>query len=286
MKTFYENQVERGMKMKTAKQQNVIINEFLEWCKLNKITAKNTTYNDVLEYVNYLRSIDNAHQTQVSKLRALAYYFDFIEMKINVAQLVKLKGGTREMMYFVLEKEELLAIFEAQKTHGLAKKRDQIVLSLIIFQGLQTEDFERIEVKDINLELGTISVPGSYMLNARVMALVPLQILLFNKYLEQIRPEMLEGKPEKTERFIVNLKGKKNDVKGLVFNILKPLKIEFPQLKNSTQIRQTLITNWVKTHGLRQAQYMSGHRFVSSTERYDADKTEGLKEEIKMFHPF
>jgi hypothetical protein len=124
------------------------------------------------------------------------------------------------------------------------------------------------------------------MLNARVMSLVPSQILLFQYYLEQIRPEMLIEKSIYTEQFIVNFKGKSHDVKGLVFHILKPLKIQFPKLKNATQIRQSLIANWVKSHGLRQAQYMSGHKYVSSTERYNEDKMEGLLEEIKLFHPF
>jgi site-specific recombinase XerD len=285
-RTFYENQVEKGLKMKTAKQQNTSVNQFLEWCKLYKIIAKTASYNDVMHYVDHLKSINNVHQTQLSKLKALSHYFDFLGVKINVANLVKLQGGTRETMYFGLEKQELLAIFEAQKTYGLAKKRDQIVLSLVIFQGLQSEDFERIEIKDIDLELGTVFVPGSYTLNARVLPLAPVQILLFSKYLSQIRPAMLEGKSNETEQFIVNYKGKYHKMKSLVFSILKPLKHEFPQLKNSTQIRQTLIADWVKTHGVRQAQYMAGHKFVSSTERYNENKMEGLRDEINIFHPF
>ncbi len=30
----------------------------------------------------------------------------------------------------------------------------------------------------------------------------------------------------------------------------------------------SVITNWLGKHGLRQVQYMAGHRFISSIERY------------------
>jgi site-specific recombinase XerD len=81
----------------------------------------------------------------------LAHYFDYLDVKINVARLIKLKGGIRTRLYLALETEELNAIFEAQKTHGITNKRNKVVLSLIVNQGLQRDDFERIECKDIDL---------------------------------------------------------------------------------------------------------------------------------------
>jgi integrase/recombinase XerD len=45
-----------------------------------------------------------------------------------------------------------------------------------------------------------------------------------------------------------------------------------------------VITAWIKQHGLRKAQYMAGHRYVSSTERYNEDKLEELKKEVNMHY--
>ena len=39
-------------------------------------------------------------------------------------------------------------------------------------------------------------------------------------------------------------------------------------MKHGTQLRQSVITEWLKEKGLRQVQYMAGHRYVSNTERY------------------
>jgi site-specific recombinase XerD len=286
MKSYYENQIQKGLSLNTARQQESVINAFLLWCEIQKIKPKNASYNHVLAYVDHLKNAQNKPATIRFKLRSLSHYFDFLQCKINVADQVKFRNGTRILLHLQLENEELEAIFEAQNLNGIANKRNKVVLSLLIYQGLQSDDFERIELKDIDLENGKIHVPGSRFMNARILDLNPKQTLLFQDYLLNIRPALLIENATPTDQFIVNLKGKKHTNSGLVFTIMKPLKIQFPKLKNATQIRQSLITNWVKMYGLRQAQYLAGHKFVSSTERYNEDKTEALRAEMKLFHPF
>jgi site-specific recombinase XerD len=149
--TFYETQIAKGLCLDTVRQQEKIAFAFENWCELQKIKPEKASYNDVLEYVNHLQSIKNMPATIRSKMNTLAHYFDYLDVKINVARLIKLKGGIRTRLYLALETEELNAIFEAQKTHGITNKRNKVVLSLIVNQGLQRDDFERIECKDIDL---------------------------------------------------------------------------------------------------------------------------------------
>jgi len=59
-----------------------------------------------------------------------------------------------------------------------------------------------------------------------------------------------------------------------------------PKFINFKQVRTSVITHWLKIHNLRQVQYMAGHRFVSSTERYLVNQTEDLQADIDLFHPF
>ncbi|MCP4457928.1 MAG: hypothetical protein GY816_07890, partial [Cytophagales bacterium] len=47
----------------------------------------------------------------------------------------------------------------------------------------------------------------------------------------------------------------------------------------------SVITKWVKTHNLRKAQYLAGHRFIGSTESYQENDMEGLIEKINQYHP-
>jgi len=58
-----------------------------------------------------------------------------------------------------------------------------------------------------------------------------------------------------------------------------------PKVKHATQLRQSVITEWLKEKGLRQVQYMAGHRYVSSTERYLTTNLEDLRDALNKHHP-
>jgi len=62
----------------------------------------------------------------------------------------------------------------------------------------------------------------------------------------------------------------RNDMESLknsLFHLNNALQKINPKLKNAIQIRQNVITEWLKEKDLRTIQYMAGHRYVSSTER-------------------
>jgi len=66
---------------------------------------------------------------------------------------------------------------------------------------------------------------------------------------------------------------------------MKVLKKLNSTLKNPYQIRASVITCWLKKHNIRQVQYMTGHRYISSTEHYRTDNLETLQEQIVLLHP-
>ena len=54
---------------------------------------------------------------------------------------------------------------------------------------------------------------------------------------------------------------------------------------NAKQIRSSVITEWLRKNNLRQVQYMAGHKYVSSTERYQLNNIDDLKNEVQQHHP-
>jgi integrase/recombinase XerD len=72
-------------------------------------------------------------------------------------------------------------------------------------------------------------------------------------------------------------------------NIWKRLSAEIRQQQkafiNFKQVRTSVIVGWLSACNLRQVQYMAGHRFVSSTEKYYLHHIEDLKADIDKFHP-
>jgi integrase/recombinase XerD len=58
-----------------------------------------------------------------------------------------------------------------------------------------------------------------------------------------------------------------------------------PEILHSKQIRASTITYWLKNHNLRQVQYMAGHKYVSSTERYQLNNLDNLQRKLEKYHP-
>ena len=58
-----------------------------------------------------------------------------------------------------------------------------------------------------------------------------------------------------------------------------------PEMLHPKQIRSSVIAYWLKTHNLRQVQYMAGHKYVSSTERYQSNNLENLQSRLEQCHP-
>ena len=62
-------------------------------------------------------------------------------------------------------------------------------------------------------------------------------------------------------------------------------KLKHPTIKQASQIRASVIAEWTKLHDVRIVQYMSGHKYVSTTERYQATHLEDLQEQLRLHHP-
>ena len=54
---------------------------------------------------------------------------------------------------------------------------------------------------------------------------------------------------------------------------------------SAKQIRSSVITEWLRKNNLRQVQYMAGHKYVSSTERYQCNNLDDLQNELQQHHP-
>lgn len=288
MKEFKEYLTQKGYNKQYVERTNNTIKAFQEWSNTNKIDHKSANYNELMLYVEYHRQKGNKTNTLKQKVKAVSNYYAFILRADNPATQIKLKGQLHKIPHQLLEEHELMEIYKLQHTKGLIGKRDKVVVSLIIFQGLIANDLEAIELKDVDLLEGKIYVPSTRTTNARTLDLKPQQLLLFQDYMSKIRREILKEANTQSNKFIVTTgvsKTNEERLQNLVNIIRNRIKLEFPKLKSLKQIRQSVITNWLNQYGLRQTQYMAGHRFVSSTERYNVEKEEGLKLELAKHFP-
>ena len=172
------------------------------------------------------------------------------------------------------------------------------MIGLLVYQAVTREELEKLEMTDIKLHAGKIDIPGGRHSNPRTLKLESVQMLDLQEYLASTRYEILKAqgsygtgrKPDsinqdkaQTQLFI-SMHGS-DIIKNSFLHLLYALRRTNPKLTNAQQIRQSVITAWLKTKDLRTVQYMAGHRYVSSTERYQINHLDDLQYALDLFHP-
>jgi site-specific recombinase XerD len=162
---------------------------------------------------------------------------------------------------------------------------------LLVYQGITTNEFNHVELTDLDTIKATIKIKGGIKSNPRTLNLKALQVGAILNYLENIRPQFFSygeetGKlflslPECSRRITSNA-----NLKEITKGLTKQARTLDKNFLNFKQIRASVITYWLKTEGLRKTQYLAGHRYISSTEKYLPNNLDGLIENIAKYHPY
>ena len=183
------------------------------------------------------------------------------------------------------ELEDLYQSYNTTKGNPLARKRNKILLGLLIYQGLTTSNLQQLQVENVELYKGRLDILGTKKSNGSVLELKPWQLMELMEYINEIRPQILEQTNKETEQLFLPL-GSSLKLQNSLAKITKELKQINHKFIDTKQIRTSVIVNWLKQHNLRKVQYLAGHRYISSTERYQQDDLESLHKTINTFHPF
>lgn len=206
----------------------------------------------------------------------------------NIIKELNIKGVKKSIVSNFLEFEELEDLYYSYPTNKgkeIARKRNKVILGLLVYQGLNTRDLQLLQVENIQLYKGKIEVPGTKKSNAREIELKPWQLMEFMEYLNEIRPKILSETNKETEQLLLPLGTSFN-----LYNTISKMAKELREINNSftdiKQIRTSVIISWLGQYNLRKTQYLAGHKYISSTERYVQDNLESLHETVNNFHPF
>ena len=273
----------------TIKTAQNVAGMYFEWLERENLNAEEITYNDLLTYIKDCNRKGAKKRTVQHYINSLKHYYDHLveegQIATNPAEEIIIKGVKRKVLYHILEPHELNQLYNSYHDETLAGRRNKVMLGLLVYQGLKTEELRKLETKDIKLREGKIEVPGGRKSNHRTMTLESHQILEIYDYTLQARAEILKETREETDKLFITTTGKASTISNLVNSFLRPLKAQNKTLLNAKQIRASVITKWLKQYNLREAQYLAGHRYISTTEGYQQNDVEGLKEEVNQFHP-
>ena len=264
-----------------------------------------------MEYLKNSRGQQN--NSRKNGLNALNHYFTFLcksgQATENPCSLLKIRGTNKKQLHKIYTSEELDQLFDnyyayyvrgyddshipknQRKQSELNRQKNAVILSLMIYQGVRTSETGTINTDDLDLNKANIKIRNK-MAGERVLPLKASQIGLFINYLQNIRPQFLEYQTSENEKLFMPLPktGSKTANDNLDIYVLRPivsqLKIIDKQFLNFQQVRASVITHWLKTHGLRKAQYLAGHSRIVSTENYLPNDIDNLIDDINKLHPF
>lgn len=263
------------------------IRYFKEWLKGERIEIEEVSYQDGLAYLNYLKRKGLTQKSKYHYLMAVNHYYDYLiaehQLDKNPLTRIKIRPGKRTQIYQVIEPHELHRIYASCPAETIHEKRNKAMLGLLIYQGLQTSEVYQMEVEQVKLKEGMIKVYGGRRSNERMLQLESFQVMEMYEYVMKIREEILAQSKEETQRLFIGTAGGQTPGHYLS-RVMSKLRENYPNL-TAQQIRASVIVKWLKQYNLRKAQYLAGHRYVSSTEKYLQNEVEGLKQEIEQFHP-
>ena len=304
LKKFQKHLKKKNFNENTIRQNSNYAGIFLEWIETENLEKQEIRYKEIIAFIHELQQ-EKGSRFIGRVILAVRHYYEFLDIPENPASGIYLKGKRTELPSNLVEYKELKKLYENYETPNNRTKRNKIMLGLMIYQALTTEELRKIEPHHIKLREAKIYVPGGKHSNPRTLEMQAIQLIDMQEYLQIIRPKMLEvignfrsgRKPNKVnleaikEQLFFSENGSEN-IKSSLYHLFRKLRA-CPEKSGKTDlkltstkiIRQSVIAHWLKEKGIREVQYMAGHRYVSSTQRYRDYNMDELSQALNEYHP-
>ncbi len=270
---------------------------FSIWCEEQNIPITEVSYNDMTAYVSECKQRGNKPVSVQKTILNVKHYYNFLlnqdEVKDNPCSNIEIHGVKRKTLYETFSPEELEAIYKTYANRKLQSKgigshiahtRNKVILGLIIYQGLRTQELADLKPNDLDLREGKIKIEGAKRTEGRELKLEVHQLYHLTDYINETRKLILALSGKQTDKLFTSI-GSSDKFANTMQQILEALQKQDPRIKEIKQLRASVITNWLKAHNIRKVQYMAGHRYVGSTEAYQVNNMDDLKEDVNRYHP-
>lgn len=255
-------------------------------CLYLKKDSLSIDYEDVLKYLNYLRSEEFSSKTVARKISTFKSFYKFllIEKKISKSPVEKIELPKLEKkLPKVLTIEEIDTLLDIKADDSFSS-RNKAMLELMYATGLRVSELVELSLNDVDLYNDIVRTIGKGN-KERIIPLGDFAKDALQGYINNWRNSML--KQYACDKLFLNNHGRELTRQGF-FKILKQLAKEKGIEKEFSPhtLRHSFATHLLNNGAdLRSIQEMLGHYNLSTTQIYTHVASDKLKEDYDNFHP-
>lgn len=270
---FKEYLEERKLARRSIESYTKYTESFIGW---HGMEAERIDYQALTGYIGYLRKSGHGASYISGQLCAVRHWLEWQKAEGNIganpANDMKVMDIGRRLPHDLLDGLQLRNIYMEYEPNTPERARNRQLLGFLALQGLRTAEACRLEKSDIDLAKGVARILASTKAEGRLLELPTFQLRELAGWMEGRREGPL---------FATKSGGNPQWAIAPLMGELRKLGI----IKSTNQLRASAIAYWAKSYGIRQAQYMAGHRYASSTERYAQADPEKLRKAVLGRHP-
>ncbi len=255
------------------------LQRFKAWAAEALPEAEQASYNELLGYVQWLKSRELTTPTINLRLNSLRKYYEHLKeeevISKNPVRNLRIRGSLIRVTEQPLSYIELEDLYNNYVSYSKEKDyhiRNTAMLGLMIWQGVNSGDLLRMEPRHVRLGAGNVYIPSSRRGNSRELRLDARQIIILHQHMESLPLTSTKLFIGSVRNHVTKLSEEVKGINGIVRNML--------------HIRASVILYWMKLHEKRQVQYMAGHKWISTTEMYEQQEITSLSDQLNRHHPF
>ena len=275
----------------TAKTYQRLVSSFEQWLANQSLKSNEIGVKYLLDYLAYLQSNQQNEIVQRNVLKALRQYYNYLiereEINVNPASNLFLKPAIRTVAHPPVCIEDLYRLYENWALNRANALEHKVIIGLLVYQAMTTAEILDLKMGAIQLNEGKIMIPSRNRSNGRTLKLEGNQVFFLQQYQQYFRVILQQELTSEAFMFprarVISPDGRLRS--NYFYDLNERVKKVLPTVINTAHIRQSVLAHWTKLYDIRIVQYMSGHKWISSTQRYDLVSLETLQMEIDLLHP-
>ncbi len=238
------------------------------------------------EYVAHLRHAGKSESTVTRNVASLRCYYTFLSSagicKANPTAEIKM-NRTEKKMPEILTGQEVVELLRQPDASDFKGCRDKAMLELLYATGIKVSELIKLEVNDVNFQIGILHLHGSK--SDRIIPMYPAAIKAVSTYVNKVRPLIVSDKSENV--LFTNMNGQPLTRQGF-WKIIKHYAAMAKIDKDITPhtLRHSFAAHLLENGAqLKDIQEMLGHSDISSTQIYAVLMRNRYSQSYKNCHP-